>query len=188
MLSSISLENLNNQACPKNTKSQNDKTKRRSCILSDETTTSSSTHSRNTKPIELITPPDNHLLCYDSHGRLVTILPSNQLNQLNRNSFPLNEIHQNVIEHQLNVANPSTPHYNHMQTQTQSNITSKNLIYPAAVTPQVATALTTQHHLAQVMPVHANLPQFYTQTPSNHPLLNNIPNSNHNNSTQSQSK
>ena len=139
------------------------------------------------------------MICYDSYGRLVTILPSNQLNQLNRNSFPLNEIHQNVIEHQKKVAKPpQTAHFNHMQTQTQTtqlNVIPKNtLIYPSAVNPPQPTtcALTGQQQLnPMVMPVlNTNLPQFYTTqfTPSNQQLLNNNVTPNQNNSTHSHSK
>ncbi len=140
------------------------------------------------------------MLCYDSYGRLVTILPSNQLNQLKLNSFPLNEIHQNVIEHQQKVAKPpQTAHFNHMQTQTQTTQLSKNtLIYPSDVTPPQPTTqpttctLTGQQQLTPMIMsvVNANLPQFYaTQfTPSNQQMLNNIPTPNQNNSTHSHSK
>jgi len=98
---------------------------------------------------------------------LVTILPSNQLNQLKRNSFPLNEIHQNVIEHQQKVAKPP-----------QTQPTTCTLTGQQQLTPMIMSV------------VNANLPQFYaTQfTPSNQQMLNNIPTPNQNNSTHSHSK
>lgn len=134
----------------------------------------------------------NNLLCYDTQGRLVTILANNPL-FLNRNSFPLNEINQNIIEQQTqtNIIKSNSPPaaFNHMQTQTQPLEPVSNLILApnsVALSAQVAHLPVKQHQQQTQqqppkIPIITNIPpqKYYAQPVYNQNAINTSTNSHH---------